>query len=70
MLQNNQLCIAHTLATCSIILVAQLRPLKERILIRGQDVVLTSAATLETSERLPYYKVWSNESMEMAIQSV
>ena len=38
-------------------------------LIRGQGV-LTFAAALETSGRLAYYKVWSNESMEMAIQSV
>ena len=38
-------------------------------LIRGHGV-LTFAAALETSGRLAYYKVWSNESMEMAIQSV
>ena len=52
---------------------AQLRPLKERLLIRGQtrgQDTLASAAALATSGRLPYYKVWSNESMEKAIESV
>ena len=74
-LHNSYNCIAHTVATCSSLLftVAQLRPQKERILIKGQTKgqnVLASAAALETSGRLPYYKVWSNESMEMAIDSV
>ena len=75
-LHNSYNCVAHTVATCSSLLftVAQLRPQKERILIRGQTKgqnVLASAAALEkTSERFPYYKVWSNESMEMAIDSV
>ena len=54
-------------------IVAQLRPLKERLLIRGQtrgQDTLASAVALATSGRLPYYKVWSNESMEKAIESV
>ena len=31
---------------------------------------MASAAALATSGRLPYYKVWNNESMEKAIESV